>query len=105
MDGKLNKINSDFKKHFTQGGSAYTENLNGYFRKADVTFPVPYKSGTIPNVCGTTFNYGNTYIDAGLSTLVKNITNTGFTAYVADPGGEIASMGYTVQWISVGEID
>lgn len=98
-------LNSDFKKHFTQGGSILTQNLNGFFRKANVTFPVAYKSGTIPSVSVTVYNNGNSAIDARLSTLARDVSSGGFNAYVADSGGEIADKGYIVYWISVGEID
>lgn len=97
-------LNSDLNKQYVQGGVAITQNLNGYFRKADVIFPVPYKSGTTPVVCVTVVNNQNGATDSRLSTLVKNITNTGFKAYVADPQGGIADQGYYVQWIAVGEI-
>ena len=79
-------------------------NLNGYFRQADVTFPVAYKSGTIPNVCASVINYGNTNIDVRLSVLVKRITNTGVSINIGDSEGELEEQGYNVKWISVGEI-
>lgn len=90
-------------KQYVQGGTALTQNLNGYFRQANVTFPVQYKAVTTPNVCITVRNYQNTAIDARLVTLVKDVSNTGFSAFVADNQGEIGEMGYEVEWISVGQ--
>lgn len=96
-------LNSNLKKHFTQGGIANTNNLNGYFRSVRITFPVKYK--TTPRVVATVMNYESNYIDARLCTLVQNISTTNATIYVADQGGEIATQGYQVQWIAVGEIN
>ena len=99
----VDQLNSDLDKQYVQGGTALTQNLNGYFRQANVTFPVQYKAGTTPNVCITVCNYQNSAIDVRLVTLVKDVSNTGFSAFVADNQGEIGEMGYEVEWISVGQ--
>lgn len=101
----MNKKNSNLKKHYTQGGLIATSNVNNYFRSAHVTFETPYKTGTKPNVVATVRNYGNTAIDARLTTLFKNDSATGVDLFVADPQGEIGSQGYEISWMAVGEID
>ena len=53
----------------------------------------------------TVRNYGNTAIDARLTTLFKNESATGVDLFVADPQGEIGSQGYEISWMAVGEID
>lgn len=103
IQNQINTLNSNLKKHFAQGGIANTNNINGYFRSVRITFPVKYK--TVPNVVATVMNHENNYIDARLCTLVQNINTTNATIYVADQGGEIATQGYQVQWIAVGEIN
>ena len=97
--------NSNLKKHYTQGGLIATSNVNNYFRSAHVTFETPYKTGTKPNVVATVRNYGNIAIDARLTTLFKNESATGVDLFVADPQGEIGSLGYEISWMAVGEID
>lgn len=98
-------MNSNLKKHYTQGGLIATSNVNNYFRSAHVTFATPYKTGTKPNVVATVRNYSNTAIDARLTTLFKNESATGVDLFVAEPQGEIGSLGYEVSWMAVGEID
>lgn len=98
-------MNSNLKKHYTQGGLIGTSNVNNYFRSAHVTFETPYKTGTKPNVVATVRNYGNTAIDARLTTLYKNESATGVDLFVADPQGEIGGLGYEISWMAVGEID
>lgn len=97
-------MNSKFKKkkHFTQGGIANTNNLNGFFRSAHITFPTKYKN--TPRVVATVMNYQNTAITARITTSVQNISTTGADIYIADQNGQIAGLGYQVQWIAVGEI-
>ena len=92
------ELNSNLKKHYTQGGLIGTSNVNNYFRSAHVT-------GTKPNVVATVRNYGNTAIDARLTTLFKNESATGVDLFVADPQGEIGGLGYEISWMAVGEID
>lgn len=98
-------LNGKIKHQFVQGGLIATSNVNNYFRSAHVTFETPYKTGTKPNVVATVRNYGNTAIDARLTTLFKNESATGVDLFVADPQGEIGSQGYEISWIAVGEID
>lgn len=93
------------KKQYVQGGLAGTTNLNGYFRSATVKFPKPYKTGTKPYVVATVRNYQNSAIDARLTTLVKNESPTSVQLFVADEEGAIATMGYEVMWMAIGEID
>ena len=95
-------MNSNLKKHYTQGGIANTSNVNGYFRSVHITFPTKYKS--TPRVVATVMNYQNTAITARITTSVQNISTTGADIYIADQNGQIAGLGYQVQWIAVGEI-
>lgn len=105
IQDQINTLNSNLKKHYTQGGLITTSNVNNYFRSAHVTFETPYKTGTKPNVVATVRNYSNTAIDARLTTLFKNESATGVDLFVADPQGEIGGLGYEVSWMAVGEID
>lgn len=105
VTGALVGLNGKIKHQFVQGGLIATSNVNNYFRSAHVTFETPYKTGTKPNVVATVRNYGNTAIDARLTTLFKNESATGVDLFVADPQGEIGSQGYEISWIAVGEID
>ena len=105
VTGALAGLNGNIKHQFIQGGLIGTNNVNDYFRSAHVTFETPYKTGTKPNVVATVRNYGNTAIDARLTTLYKNESATGVDLFVADPQGEIGSLGYEVSWMAVGEID
>lgn len=105
IQNQIDTLNSNLKKHYTQGGLITTSNVNNYFRSAHVTFETPYKTGTKPNVVATVRNYGNTAIDARLTTLFKNESATGVDLFVADPQGEIGGLGYEISWMAVGEID
>lgn len=105
VTGAIAGLNGKIKHQFVQGGLIATSNVNNYFRSAHVTFETPYKTGTKPNVVATARNYGNTAIDARLTTLYKNESATGVDLFVADPQGEIGGLGYEISWMAVGEID
>ena len=105
IQDQIDTLNSNLKKHYTQGGLIATSNVNNYFRSAHVTFETPYKTGTKPNVVATVRNYGNTVIDARLTTLYKNESATSVDLFVADPQGETGGLGYEISWMAVGEID
>ena len=105
VKGAIAGLNGNIKHQFIQGGLIGTNNVNDYFRSAHVTFETPYKTGTKPNVVATARNYGNTAIDARLTTLYKNESATGVDLFVADPQGEIGGLVYEISWMAVGEID
>ena len=89
-------------KQYVQGGIAKTENLNGYFRCKRVTFPKAYTS--TPTVVATVLNYENNVIDASITTLVANVTNTYVDVYVARSAGGLDNQGYDISWIAIGSI-
>lgn len=103
VTGAISSINSNLKKNYVQGGVATTKNLNGYFRSVRVVYPIKYK--TVPNIAATVVNNQNTATDARVTTLIKNVSNTGVDVFVGDPEGAIDTYNYQVQWIAVGEID
>lgn len=102
LTGAITELNSNLKKNYVQGGVETTRNLNGYFRSVHVVYPIKYK--TVPNIAATVVNNRNTAADARLTTLIKNVSNTGADVFVGDPEGAIDTYNYQVQWIAVGEI-
>lgn len=91
------------KKQYVQSGRASTQNVNGYFRQAQIAFPKAYK--TVPHVVATILNYQTNAIDVRLGCSVKDISTTGCKVFVMDPEGNITGQGYEITWIAVGEIN
>ena len=103
LTGAITELNSNLKKNYVQGGVETTRNLNGYFRFVHVVYPIKYK--TVPKIAAMVVNNQNTATDARVTTLIKNVSNTGVDVFVGDPEGAIDTYNYQVQWIAVGEID
>lgn len=103
LDDKITALNSNLKKQYVQSGRATTQNVNGYFREIQITFPKAYK--TIPNVVASIISVQTDAITVRLGCSVRDISTTGCKVYVMDPEGNITSQGYTVTWIAVGEIN
>lgn len=103
LDDKITALNSNLKKQYVQSGRASTQNVNGYFRQAQIAFPKAYK--TVPHVVATILNYQTNAIDVRLGCSVKDISTTGCKVFVMDPEGNITGQGYEITWIAVGEIN
>ena len=103
VEEKINELNSNLKKQYVQSGRASTQNVNGYFRQAQIAFPKAYK--TVPHVVATILNYQTNAIDVRLGCSVKDISTTGCKVFVMDPEGNITGQGYEITWIAVGEIN
>lgn len=103
LDDKITALNSNLKKQYVQSGRASTQNVNGYFRQAQIAFPKAYK--TVPHVVATLLNYQTNAIDVRLGCSVKDISTTGCKVFVMDPEGNITGQGYEITWVAVGEIN
>lgn len=99
----FDELNSNLKKQYVQSGRASTQNVNGYFRQAQIAFPKAYK--TVPHVVATLLNYQTNAIDVRLGCSVKDISTTGCKVFVMDPEGNITGQGYEITWVAVGEIN
>ena len=97
------------KMNYIQRGVAtMRQDINGYFRTNNVSFPIAFKSGTSPTVSVAVVNYQNSNLSSRVHPLVAHVSNTSFDIYVADSEGQLSGNenenAYSVYWIAVGEI-
>ncbi|MCF2555741.1 H-type lectin domain-containing protein [Faecalicatena contorta] len=75
--------------------------MNGYFRKAVVTFPEEYES--IPAISCFVSYENHSSNDASVKIgRISNVTTAGFTVEVSETGGTIADIAYIIKWFAIG---
>jgi hypothetical protein len=66
-----------------------------------VSFPVAFKSGTVPVVTSSGTNY-TSWVTAAGGGGVNQITNTGFTQNISHPAGATSTNTITTNWMAIG---
>lgn len=82
--------------------SCSTSNVNGYFRQAQITFPVAF-SGSPTVIANIISGWGNSAVEARATCKVVSVSKTGATIYIGDSAGQLASVNGMVSYIAIGK--